>query len=324
MIPADHPLSGRLRKPRKHLSTRVLLHGVDGIGKTSFAKHAPDPLFLCAEKNESDLPAWIPSLSPSSWPEVLEDVRALLKDPMGRKSFVVDTIDWLEPMIVKYICTRDNNLCKGKLLLPDGRPYMEGYGYHGGSVLAGEWEHFLGLLEQLRSDHGVNIVLLAHSGRTRFRNASGMDYDLIGPKIHRQCTDLVCEWPETVLYAEYYKTPVEMPDERRPNSKGKMISSGDRICWTQHQGAHRAKNRSSMPAQMKLSWHEFAKYALADLESLRHQVAEKLALLNNPTVADRVAEWFVDHGEEAGVFFEVLERLDQRLKDQTNAKKEES
>lgn len=311
MIPEGHPLFARMRRAAPRISTRVLVHGVDGVGKTSFAKSAPKPAFICPENVE--LPNWIPSFVPQSWEEYVWILSNFYNDALGYESLVVDTVDWLYPKTVMYVCQRDNAACKHKLILQDGSPYLEGYGYgKGPSVVAQEWQRCLELLDSIRMRHGMNIVLLTHSGRHRVKNPGGDDFDIIEPNLDRETTDLLCRWPDTVLYAEFYREAIKVDDDKRgKSSTKKMIANGARICWTQYRGAHRAKNRSGMPEAISLDWREFARYALADLDALRGQIAEKLATINDRGVEAKVHQWIAQQRDEAGPLLQTLEKLDE-------------
>lgn len=308
-----------MRKPTGKRSTRVLVHGVDGIGKTSFGRSAPKPIFVSPEN--PDLPPDIPSFIPESWEEAMWILQSFHADSLGYESIVVDTVDWLYPKTVAYVCNRDNSACKGRLLLHDGSPYLEGYGYgQGPKVVAQEWQRFLALLDAVRMRHGFNIVLLSHSGRHRVRNPGGEDYDIIEPNLDRETTDLLCRWPDTVLYAEFYREAVKTEDEKKKSNTKKMITNGARVCWTQYRGAHRAKNRSGMPEAIAFEWGEFARYALADLEKLQGEIAARLAVINDRSVESRVYAWLASQRPEAGPFLRAIENLDElvRSKGQTS------
>jgi hypothetical protein len=290
-----------------HRAVRVLLHGEGGIGKTSFGVASPSPFFLCPES--SRLPSHVPSVKPDSWADALGIIRAFQADPMDRQTFVIDTIDWLEPAVTQHVCTRDNARYHGRLMLPDGRTHAESYGYALGDVLLQEWRCFLEELDKLYIERGMNIILLAHTGAHRRRNAEGDDYDLIGPKIERKCADLVCEWPDAVLHAEFDKQLVRTADLERKNSKAKIITGGNRVCWARPRGAQRAKNRFGIPETIPLSWHEFARYALADVMELRQQIDAHLVARQDSSLTERVMAYLEQHPHEAGTMFRVLERL---------------
>ena len=73
-------------------TTKAVLYGPEGIGKTSFAAKAPNPLFIDTEGsttrlNVRRLPA------PQSWAMVLEQVQWVIYNPQVCNTLVVDTAD---------------------------------------------------------------------------------------------------------------------------------------------------------------------------------------------------------------------------------------
>jgi hypothetical protein len=289
----------------------VLLYGPEGVGKTSFLRDAPDPLILCAESANHSGGSY---LTPKSWLDTLDIVRALYKDPMGYKTLGFDTIDWLEPLAVRHVCERDNDRCKKKLILEDGRTNLDGYGYGKGSdALLEEWRVMLHALSALSERHGMNIVLLGHYGTLREKNLAGDDYGIIGPKIDKKVMQLLCEWPDAVLYAEFTREVVAVANPEQKGSKAKVVTSGDRICWTQNRGAHRAKNRDGMPEHIPFSWAEFARYALADHAALRAKIDALLKTIGDPALDRTVREYIVKNRNESGPLLRSIERLEARL-----------
>lgn len=317
----SHPLAARIRRARSRRSVRALVYGVDGVGKSSWGRDAPNPFFLCAE--EDDMPDHVMSVAPADYRDAVSIVEALIKDPMDRQTFVIDTIDWFEPMIVRYVCERDDPRYQGKLFSPDGKPFLEGYGYGKGvDVVVDELRNFLGRLDKLRNAHDMNIVLLGHAGSHRKRNEGGDDYDIVEPKVQKKCADLYCEWPDVTLYAEFKKVVIAAAPDK-VGAKAKVISQNERICWTQRRGAHRAKNRCGMPEQIPLSWAEFARYALADIPALRQQLDRKLNELGNEAVRDRVHAKIAEERGEAGVFLRAIEWVDKQLEKAAKKKTEQ-
>jgi hypothetical protein len=310
------PLASRIQRGSALRSATVLVYGEDGVGKTSFGKGAPRPLFLTTETDR--LPGELGWLAPAGWAEVLEVVRALAEDPLGYESVVLDTLDGIDALAAEYVCRRDNAAHKGALVLPDGRVSVGSYPFNGaGRVLLAEWRTLLDELERLRRRRGLNVVLLAHAGTYRQKNPDGADYDAVLPRLERSCAEEVVGWCEAVLYAEFGELVVARPDER--TGKAKVLATEDRACWTRRGGAHRAKNRFGMPARVELAWREFARYALADTDSLRAELEARLAALGDAEVAASAREYVARHRGEAGAYFGALERLDKRIAEKASA-----
>lgn len=229
-------VTGRIAKP-----IRVLLYGVEGIGKSTFGASAPGAIFLGAEDGTAELDVTrFPT--PGTWVDVMDAVRTLENDPHEFQSLVVDTLDWVEPMLWAHICARD------------GQKDIEAYGYGKGYVAAlDEWRVFLVALERLRASRGMHVVMLAHSSIRPFRNPEGDDFDRYELKLKPNAAGLLKEWNDAVLFANY-QTFAEK-DSKTKRVKG--ISTGARLIYTNRTAAYDAKNRYSLPDPIPLSWEDF-------------------------------------------------------------------
>src|SRR5690348_6173787 len=117
---------GRQDRPR-----RILLHGVEGVGKSTFGASAERPVFLGPEDGTAHLD--VPRFpAPETWTEALEAIDALRTATHDYQHLVIDTLDWLEPLNWTHICQRDH------------QDNIESYGYGKGYVAAlDEWRVFV-------------------------------------------------------------------------------------------------------------------------------------------------------------------------------------
>jgi len=217
----------------------VVLYGPEGIGKSTFGAGAPNPIFLGTEDGTAQLDvASFPS--PSKFADVLEAVASLANEEHEFKTLVLDTLDWLEPLIHAHVCKTN------------GKNSIEAFGYGKGYVLAlDEWRKLLAAVGELRAK-GMNVVMLAHSRVKGYHNPAGDDYDRYTMKLHEKAEQLVKEWADAVLFATYKVVTHE--DER---GKVKAFGDGSRVAYTEHRPAWDAKNRYGLPFEIPLEWSEF-------------------------------------------------------------------
>mgnify|MGYP001574848492 CR=1 FL=1 len=219
----------------------VVLYGVEKIGKSTFGADAPSPIFLDAERGTEEIDtARFPT--PETWGDVLEAIRTLTTESHGYKTFVADTLDWIEPKLWDFICARDKKLD------------IEAYGYGKGYIAAlDEWRIFLAAIEKLRTVKRMNVILLAHSWVKTFKNPEGEDYDRFEMKLHAKAAGLIKEWPKAVLFANH-ETIVTEDDRKRVRGVG----TGKRTIYTKRSAAFDAGNRYNLPDTLPLAWSEFS------------------------------------------------------------------
>jgi hypothetical protein len=226
---------------------RVLIHGVDGVGKSTFGADAPLPIFLGAESGTNHLDvARFPS--PEGWLDILDAVQTLTTDPGEFKTLVIDSVDWVEPMIWKYVCETA------------GVPTIEevGGGYGKGYTASLDlWRQLLAALERLQRTQGLHVVLIGHSFIKAFKNPEGEDWERYILKLNDKAAGLLREWCEGVFFANYRTFAVAQKGKR---TKG--VSDGSRMLYTQRTAAFDAKDRYGLPDSMPLSWEEFDKAAV--------------------------------------------------------------
>lgn len=252
---------------------RILLMGTEGVGKTSWAAGAPSPVFLCAEDGIPSSLASVPRLpEPESVEDVHAAIRALTDEPHDFKTFVIDTLDWLEPIVWRDVARKNNWRNKA------GELDIEAPGYGKGYIAANEeWRRILAGLDGLRKARGMEIILLAHASIKVFQNPNGPDYARYECKLNKGAAALVKEWTDTNLFAVYEALSTEKDIEK----KGKMVSTGQRIVHTEWNAAWDAKNRHGLPPVLPLDYAAYAearaKGAPADPAILEVEARELLA-----------------------------------------------
>lgn len=235
-----------VKRGRIDAPMRVLLFGVEGIGKSTFAASAPDPIFLAAEDGTSQLDvARFPE--PQSWSDVLDAIAALTAEQHEYRTLVIDTLDWLEPLCWEHVCARPDE--RGKR-----RASIEDFGYGKGYTAAlDEWRVLLAAIERLRRAKGMHVVMVAHSWAKTFKNPEDEDFDRYELKLHAKAGGLLKEWSDAVLFAKY-ETFANV-DSKTKRVRG--VSTGARIIHTQRTAAFDAKNRYNLPERLPLDWQAF-------------------------------------------------------------------
>lgn len=232
-----------LRQRSDSKPPRLLIYGTAGIGKTTIGTAAPSPVFIQTEESEVDAPTF--GLL-RTYAEVMEAIGALYGEPHDRKTLVLDSVDWLEPLVWAEACR------------VNGWPSIEAAGYGKGYIAALDlWRTLLDGMNALRDERGMTILMIAHCEIKRFDSPETEPYDRYQIKLHRSASALVQEHVDAVLFANYRVSTVKT--DLGFNKKAvRGVGGGDRLLFTNERPAFLAKNRFGMPDHISLSWPDLA------------------------------------------------------------------
>ena len=224
---------------------RILVHGVAGIGKTTLAAGAPSPVFIPTENGLGTLDvAHFPVAK--SFGEVMEALVALYSEEHQYRTVVIDSVDWLEPLVWAAACKEH------------GWASIEDAGYGKGYVAALDlWRQYVDGLDALRDDKGMTIVQIAHTDIKRFDSPEHEPYDRYIIKLHARASALLQEHSDVVLFANYRISTVKS-DIGFNKKVTRALGSGERVLYTAERPAFLAKNRYGLPDVLPLTWAAFA------------------------------------------------------------------
>ncbi len=227
----------------KHQSYRLLIHGIEKGGKTTLAQGAPGAVFVCPEDGlppELSRTPHFPAPESGEWTaaDVFDAVRALAADKHDYNTLVLDTADWIEPLIWRDLCARN------------GWTTLEDAGFGKGYVAAlDEWRKLLAELEQLRRVRDMNIIILAHSWVRPFKDPESDGWDRYELKLHKAAAGLLKEWVDAVLFLKHDVVTVK-DDPKKKNARSRGVATGERVLHTAYSGAFDAGNRYNLPEQI--------------------------------------------------------------------------
>ena len=219
---------------------KVVLYGVEGIGKSTFASQFPNPVFIDTEGSTSNMNVQRLD-NPNSWQMLLDEVN-YVKQTKICSTLIIDTADWAETLANQHIIARN------------GITSIEDLGYGKGyTMVKEEFGKLLNLLSEL-TDDGINVVVTAHAELKKKEEPDQMGaYDRYQLKLSRQCAPLLKEWSDMVLFANYETTIVT--DSK---TKSKKATGGQRVMFTTHHPAWDAKNRHNLPEKLPFDFSSIA------------------------------------------------------------------
>ncbi|PZW38716.1 AAA domain-containing protein [Humitalea rosea] len=158
---------------------RLLTYGVAGVGKTLFATSAPRPVVVQTEDGLGTISASTFGVL-RSFDAVMEALGSLYTEAHDFETLVVDSLDWLEPLVWQHTAQTHN------------QPDIESFGYGKGYLAALDtWRSFLDGVNALRDERGMGVILIAHAEIKRFDSPETEPYDRYQPKLHRSASALV-------------------------------------------------------------------------------------------------------------------------------------
>lgn len=231
---------------------RVLLHGQEGVGKTSFAAGCPNALCLSAEDGGGDLD-YARVILPT-WRDLRGAVSELVKDPQGFATLSIDTIDSYERLLWDQLC-KDAGV---ETIEELGGGYGKGY-----TAAAEEMARLQSDLDTLRRRHKMHIIILAHSHVRPFNDPLGAPYDRYEVRMHKGSAALWKDWADAILFACFDVTVLKAGKRGRAVEagaleKGKAIDGAKRVIYTSKEAAYDAKNRHNLPEELPLTWRAFS------------------------------------------------------------------
>lgn len=240
-----------IKKSKRHTPERTLLIGTEKIGKSTFGASAPAPVFIASEEgiNHLDVPAFP---EPKTAQDVYDALDELETGTHEFQTLVVDSIDWMEPLLIAELCERNK------------WESIEDPGFGKGQVALGEvWRGVLARFDRLRRARNMEIILLAHAQVRSFQNPTGPDFSRYELVLTKGAAALIKQWCDCILFADYEDVMVDSKGKTvegvHSKSKVKGISTGRRVVHTERTAAWDAGNRYGLPPVLPLDYSEFAK-----------------------------------------------------------------
>ena len=219
---------------------KIILYGESGMGKSTLASLAPNPVFIGLDDGGRKLrhPVTGELLRHIPGVEDFDDVRTALNAclTLDCETVVVDTITLLEYLAEQWTLVHVSASHGGTQVKAVN---MESYGYNKG------YKHLYDVMRLPLLDcdklvvAGKNVILIAQGTNNKIANPAGLDYLCDGPRLYNgkpSVLSLYCEWADHILRLAYQLVTAD---------KGKK-ATGDttRVVYTKPEVYFMAKSRT--------------------------------------------------------------------------------
>jgi hypothetical protein len=308
---------GKLKEP-----ARICVAAAEGVGKTTLAAGAPDPIFLDIEGGSGQVDvARYPFRPddekrghiPDNYGEVKDAVSDLLTSPHDYQTLVVDTADALEKLIHKFVVDRDKPKSKEGLPGINAFPYGKGF-----DISLDELRTFLQSMDRLRTERGMSIVFLSHIVVKRFESPTSAPYDRYTMRTNEKFAGCLREWCDIVGFGCFEETTTELISDRV-----KGVATGRRLLKFKRDATYDAKSRYAIPDQVEMTivnpWAPFAK-VLSDAQDMGvEQIAAAIMVECERVGDDLTTAKAKEYIKTADI--PTLQRVLEKLKEKEGSKK---
>ena len=295
-------IRGKMRKP-----VRVVIYGVEGIGKTTLASLFPNPIFLDTEGSTFQMDvARAPNPEDEEdpqlrkWTHIEGALLDLARDSQGFQTVVIDSADWAEQLATNHILGNKKSI--------------EDFGFGKGYVMLSEQiGKMLGRCDDLIR-RGLNVVFVAHSKVVRVSPPDQTDgFDRYELRLHKAVAPKFKEWADVLLFANYRTHIIEGEDGRMKAKGGK-----DRILFTQRTAAFDAKNRFGLAPEIPMTIEALAPiFAAAPAQaanraepSLFERLADRIAACKIVEALGKAGDYVEQMGSEGQLTADQVKQLE--------------
>lgn len=241
---------------------RIVLLGVEKIGKSTFAAGADKPIFIPIKGEEG-----IDGLDVARFPachtlnDIHEALDALLEGGHDFKTVVLDSASAAEPVIWQDVC--DEYQVPSLELAGGG--YGKGYAF-----ALDRWRSIAEKLDRLRDELGMVVIIIGHVKVKTFNDPERPSYDQYQFDINEKVAHMLLRWADFIGFAnKNIGIREEKAGFNKKIIKGEDLDSETNYLFTKKTAAHPGGGRDifgRLPSEIPLNWNSFMEEVAAVIE----------------------------------------------------------
>lgn len=233
---------------------KIIIYGRNGIGKSRFAIHAPNAIFLDFDKNLAQYKVLTNksdgiSYSLETFQNVIDFITLLINEPHDFKTVIIDSFSSLNMIVENQVKLEKN--------IPSVAAMEFGKGYDYTKVL---WEQILRKLDFLWDKRKVMLILIGHDKITELKDLAHGNHHIYEMALHEKIIGMFRGWCSIMLYATVNK---RIKEESGSFGKvNKKILDSKRVLYTEGDDIFIARNNYGLPPiipfdDVEAAWNVF-------------------------------------------------------------------
>lgn len=248
-----------ISKGRAIKSPRVILLGVEKVGKSTLAGDSDNPIFIPIKGetgiDDLDVPKFPVA---QSYEDVLESFRVLYQEPHDYKTAVIDSASTLEPLVWDMTCRGAGAESIERVNGGFGKGYVEALKY---------WREIMDGLDALRDERGMGCILIGHVTTKVFNDPLSDPYDTYLFDVQAKAQSALYRWADAIWFCNR-KTVVKTTEAGFNKKANRGTGTDTRILFTQKRPGHPGGGRGvygRLPYELPLDWGSL-RQAIAKLD----------------------------------------------------------
>lgn len=237
---------------KAYRAPRIVLLGVEKIGKTTFAAGSSNPVLIPVKGEEGADEFEIPKFPTiRKYGEIIEALGVLYNDEHKHETVIIDSASTLEPLVWAETCQQNGGV---ESIEKVGGGYGKGY-----NEALKYWREIMDGLDALREHKNMASIIIGHVAKRDEEDPLAGTYRAYEFDIHKKATAALFRWADCILFANT-KTIIRAEDAGFNKTNKRGVGTDERVLFTQKRPAHPGGGRGvygRIPYELPLSWSSF-------------------------------------------------------------------